>query len=104
MVGYIKSHTYINKINGYVYCNAGQVHRLVARAFFGNKEGFDVNHKDGNKQNNTISNLEWCTHKENMQHAFRTGLNNFIVQYDYKTKRKSRKVFNYSQNSSFANR
>ncbi len=35
-----------------------------------------VNHKDGNKQNNQISNLEWCTAMENVQHAESTGLRN----------------------------
>ena len=51
------------------------VHRLIAQAFIPNPLQLPyVNHKDGNKSNNDISNLEWCTHLENMRHAFKTGL------------------------------
>ena len=46
------------------------VHRLVAEAFIPNPKGFlEVNHKDENKSNNESSNLEWCTHKYNMNHG-----------------------------------
>lgn len=51
------------------------IHRLVAAAFCdGWKEDKVVNHKDGNKQNNVFTNLEWVTRSENDLHAFRLGL------------------------------
>lgn len=47
------------------------VHRLVAMAHLESVEGKPlVNHKDGNKQNNHIDNLEYVTHSENIQHYF----------------------------------
>lgn len=51
------------------------VHRLVAEAFLPKIPGKDsINHIDGNPKNNHVSNLEWCDHKENNNHAFDNDL------------------------------
>lgn len=51
------------------------LHRLVAIQFLDNLDDLpQVNHIDGNKLNNSITNLEWCTKQENQNHAIRTGL------------------------------
>lgn len=55
-----------------------RVHTIVAEEFITKPNGATcVNHKDGNKLNNHIDNLEWVTIAENTQHAFRTGLADF---------------------------
>lgn len=69
----------LSRENGYYRVNIcgghRYVHRLVADSFFdGDHSDMDVNHIDGDKYNNTLSNLEWCTRTENLRHAFRTGL------------------------------
>ena len=51
------------------------VHRLVARAFIGRgRRGYQINHRDGNKANNHVRNLEWVTASQNTQHAYDNGL------------------------------
>lgn len=55
------------------------LHRLVATHFIPNHENKkQINHIDGDKNNNHINNLEWCTSAENLKHARDLGLNNSI--------------------------
>jgi len=50
------------------------IHRLVAKYFCDNPNGYnEVNHIDGNTFNNRFDNLEWCTHKQNMENANKRG-------------------------------
>ena len=66
------------------------VHRLVAMAFIENTDNKpQVNHIDGNKRNNDVSNLEWCTNKENQIHAVKNKLNDHSK---YKAGKKARPV------------
>jgi len=55
--------------------NAKSIHRLVCDCFHEKVEGKGkVNHKDGNKKNNNVANLEWCNDSENIRHAILNGL------------------------------
>lgn len=73
--------TNTNKLNkhcktslGYIRVSAKKnylLHRLVAEAFIPNPNNLpEINHIDGNKENNRIENLEWCTHSDNVKHSF----------------------------------
>lgn len=65
----------VNITSDYGYRKHLNIHRLVAKAFIGNPYNKPcVNHKDGNKHNNHMDNLEWVTRSENDLHAFRLGL------------------------------
>lgn len=62
-----------NKIKRY------RINRLVAQAFIPNPNNKpQVNHIDGNKKNNFISNLEWCTASENQIHSYKNGLHKIL--------------------------
>jgi hypothetical protein len=78
---FLKVH--FNKRTGYIFCQLYKnkkmhnqtIHRLVAETFLEKNNMFNVvNHKDGNKHNNFVENLEWCTDKYNHSHAKQTGL------------------------------
>ena len=72
-----------SRVNSYGYlhlnlCKNGKsynkkIHRLIAEAFIPNPKNLpEINHKDENKLNNNIDNLEWCTHKYNTNYGTRT--------------------------------
>jgi hypothetical protein len=60
-----------------------RVHRVIAETFIHNPENKpEVNHINGNKLDNSINNLEWCTRLENARHALNNGLYGKIVMTD----------------------
>lgn len=68
--GYLKVDLYKNSKR-----STKKIHRLVADAFLPkDPQRSDINHKDGNKHNNVVTNLERCTKSENMKHAYKNGL------------------------------
>lgn len=100
---------YTNKKNGYVYASISKnrksynirVHRLVANAFIPNPNNYNqINHIDGNKQNNKANNLEWCSCSYNVRDMYkRKGKynkdNEIISKYkDLKSCNEVAKIFN----------
>lgn len=70
---YLQANLFVNGKN-----KLSRIHRLVAQAFIPNPDSKPmVNHKDGDKSNNNVSNLEWCTRQENEEHASKNGLKAF---------------------------
>lgn len=63
------------KVDGKQKYKTLRIHRLVAIGFIPNPDNYpEVNHKNGDKMKNDITNLEWCTGLENIQHAWKNGL------------------------------
>lgn len=103
----------------YTLCSNGKMkyffaHRLVAQTFLENPNNYPVvNHKDGNKENNYVENLEYCTIKYNNIHALKSGLRDMknnklskvVEQYDldgnlidtYKSANEAKRITGYSQ-------
>ena len=85
-----KGYLVVSLYDGSKKVKVKQVHRLVAEAFIPNPTNLpEVNHRDENPQNPKFDNLEWCTHKENMNYGTRSkrlGLKHrkMINQYDKK--------------------
>lgn len=72
-----------------------KIHQLVAMTFIENKENHPcVNHKDGNKENNSVDNLEWCTFGENNKHAYEIGLK---IPYNRDGERNPKSKFSNSE-------
>lgn len=78
---FLKQHS--NGLTGYKFCQLyldkkmynKTIHFLVAEAFLVKEEFHEcINHKDGNKHNNCVENLEWCTNEYNHEHATKNGL------------------------------
>lgn len=104
-----------NHESGYLWVSISPkqylLHRLVAKVFIPNPQNKEqVNHIDGNKTNACVSNLEWCSNKENSQHAHDNGLNSNtkpIIQYDidmnkineFKSQKEASNILNISYSS-----
>ena len=80
----------IDRKNGYLTVSLSKngkkkiyrVHKLVASIFIDNFNNYPViNHKDGNKLNNCVDNLEWCTYKQNIIHSWKNGLSHISEEH-----------------------
>lgn len=91
LVDYLGGYTQKGYFRRYDVATPMNYHRLLAYAFCEYNQNplcLVVNHKDGNKMNNDISNLEWVTYTENLLHAYQTGLRNeniHVICKDYVT-------------------
>lgn len=71
------------KKDGKVFCK--KIHREVGIAYIEPFTGEQINHKDGNKQNNNVSNLEWCNNADNLRHAREMGFKKIGSKYSNNT-------------------
>lgn len=79
-----------------------KIHRIVAMTFLEKvKEKNYVNHIDGNKQNNNVENLEWCTQEQNVQHAIKNKLFDPQKCGQAKKPNNSRAVLQFDKNGNF---
>ena len=75
------------------------VHRLVALQYIPNPDNLpEINHKDGNKLNNIVENLEWCDHSYNIQHVWDTGLLTNTEQRVQKLRNYNKEIHKYGLN------
>lgn len=76
-----------------------RIHRLVANAFIPNLNNYlEINHKNANKQDNKVNNLEWVTHVRNIQHSVENKLRGKYIGKDIYN---ARKVYQYDLNYNF---
>lgn len=84
-------------LNGKLY----RVHRLVADAYISNPDNYEqINHIDGDKTNNRVSNLEWCTCSQNIIHAYKNGLKTI----DYENIKEPKPILQLSLDGKVINR
>lgn len=70
-----RGYLYVHLFNGRDKGKQMRLHRVVAEAFIDNPRGLEqVNHINGDKTDNRVENLEWCTASDNIAHAIKTGL------------------------------
>lgn len=73
--GYLRTNIWVNGTHKF-----RSFHRMIAESLIPNPDNLPcINHKDGNKINNSIDNLEWCTYSQNTKHAYETGLEKVMV-------------------------